>query len=233
MRNPAIILAGVVSLLALGGAANAQFLAFDNLAAPSAASAASSVVDLNATWGDRVSLTTGGILSGFQCTIFNSSTGNTLPITTTTLNIAFFDAATFNPTGTNTPIGAFNSSINFGAGLNAGFFSVIAFAPGSIDPLGIVLPQDIVITQRLSNVLGGSTRAGVVFFTAENVGSQFAANNDHFRSNTVNGTGLFNTSTNKIGYSVTIAAPEPGSMALLGLGGLGALGVLRRRKTQA
>ena len=221
------------------GSENLQFLVsglttvYDNI--PSGAVAGNSVTDMGATWGDAVTPIDTGYLDGLTLSIFNSATGNTLPILTTDLNISMFDAATFNPTGTNTPILSFFGNVNFGAGgLAPGFFSLVTFSNLSpLFPGGPNINGPIVITQRLSNVTGGSVRAGIVHYTADTIGSQYVtapwSATAHYRSNTVNGTGLFNSSTNRIAMKIT-AVPEPSSFVVLGLLGLGVAFVVVRRK---
>jgi hypothetical protein len=233
------IITSVFAMLFAVGAVNAQnFLVYDNLASPSSATSASSVTDLAAIWGDRVSATQVGWLGQVQCTIFNSSTSNTNPILTTTLRMNLFPAATFDSTNfaNNTAFLSFNVNVNFGTGLNPGFFSVLTIDTSA---LNFYLPTtDIMITQQLSNITGGSVRAGVAFFSTDNVGTQYLANDNHFRSNSVNGTGYFSigTGNNRIGYSLAVSVPEPTTLALIGISGIGAISSflrLRRRNKAA
>ncbi|HQR08178.1 MAG TPA: PEP-CTERM sorting domain-containing protein [Gemmatales bacterium] len=225
------IIPSLFVLLFAVGAVNAQnFLVYDNLASPSTATAGSSVTDLAAIWGDRVSATQVGWLNQVQCTIFNSSTGNTNPILTTTLIMSLFPAATFDATNfaNNTPFLSFNVNVNFGTGLAAGFFSVLTIDTSS---LNFFLPTtNIMIAQQLSNITGGSTRAGVAFFSTDNVGSQYAANDNHYRSSTINASGYYTigTGNNRIGYSLSVAVPEPATYALMGLSGLISVGAFVR-----
>lgn len=217
----------VLPLVLWAQAAQAQ-IRYDSISAPSAASAGLSSTDLNRVVGDRVSMTTFGKLDAMQFTLFNSgsSAGSLL---TAQVNISFYNAATFNATNlaANTAVGSFNTNVNFGAGMNPGFFSTVSVT--SLSPLGIVFSSpDIVITQRVVSKTGLASRLGVVLFTQDVVGTQYLNNANIFLSDAANGTGLFNVGTNKIGYQITLAAPEPGTLALLAFGGIAVLA--RRRK---
>ena len=225
----------ILALTILGTAVsvNAQaFIVYDNMAAPSTVSTGTSDALTSATWGDQVTLLQGGQLDSFGFSIFNSTTGgNTGNLLTANVEIRFYDLTGGAYTGganTKPLIGGFNGTVNFGTGLNAGFFSAINFT--GLSGFGINLPQNVLITQRVASFTGTTNRLGVVTYTTDNVGTSIG-NNWYLKNATTEGLFAFGgTTSNKIAYSVGLA-PEPGSMAVLGLG-IAAL-VRRRAKKSA
>lgn len=205
---------------------------YDNTTAPSAVSTGTSDASLTTIWGDQVSLTTGGILDSFQMGIFNSTTGgNTGNLLTANVQVKFYDltggAYTSGVLASTKPLLAtLNGTINFGAGLNAGFFSLATFS--NLGTLGINLPQNIMITQQVTSFTGTTNRLGVVTYTQDVIGSSL--DNNFYRNNGT-GEGLFTFGTaasNKMAYKVGLV-PEPASFAVIGLGLVGL--VARRRKS--
>ncbi len=214
---------------------------YDNLAAPSAVSAATSSADLNATWGDRITTTDTGYFDRIGVSVFNSTTGgNTLPILTATLNFGIYDAATFDATNlaNNTALFAFTGNVNFGAGLNPGFFTTVTFTGlnaffGDAATAFSTTNQNFMVTQRLSNITGGSLRAGVVTFTVDNIGSQYLANDNFYRNfpaTPVSGYVAFGAPTsNRLAQNFGVTIPEPASGAAILLVGIAGVFARRRR----
>jgi hypothetical protein len=210
---------------------------YDNIASPSAVNAAGSIADLGAIWGDRVTTIDTGYLDSISLSIFNSTTGNTNPILTTDLNIRIYDAVTFNPADAlaNTPLVSFTGGVNFGTGLNPGSYSIVTFTnlraflnAGSPD----LSTTNLMVTQQLANVTGGSTRAGIVTFTNDNIGTQYINNNNWFRQPTGGAGGYFAfgaPASNRIAMSLS-AVPEPGTAGFLVSMASLAIAFSRRRK---
>lgn len=196
---------------------------YSNLTAPSAVSGGFSQAGTSAIFGDRVMFTgTGGALDEFAFTVFNSSSGgNTVPMTTGTMNIEFRRGAD------NSLIGGLSIDLApvFGTGLNPGFYTIV-------DLTGVALANnisfdtaDVLIKQQL---VGGQGRYGVVLLNPIAVGS--SGGDMYINNPPALAEGFYNigTAPNFIGnpgYFVFI--PAPGASALLGLGGLVAL---RRRR---
>jgi hypothetical protein len=181
--------------------------------------------DLSATFGDDLDLVVGGELTDFQFTVFNSNgAGNTGLLDTFDAEISFFD-------GAGTFIDSFTSSFDFTTPLTPGGFGLLSVT--NLGGLDIDLPEDVIVTQQLSNITGGTTQIGVVSSNPVTVGS---AEDTLFidASDVGSGPGFFNiTSMGQpspffAGYSVTvIPVPEP---TTAGLFGLGAVAFLRRRR---
>lgn len=201
----------------------ASGILYSNLTTPSAVSGGFSQAGTAAIFGDRVNFVgTGGALDEFAFTVFNSSSGgNTVPMTTGTMNIEFRRGAD------NSLIGGLSIDLApiFGTGLNPGFYTIV-------DVAGIALSQninfdttDVLIKQQL---VGGQGRYGVVLLNPIAIGS---SGGDMYINNPPGlAEGFYNIgqAPNFIGnpgYFVFI--PAPGASALLGLGGLVAL---RRRR---
>lgn len=136
-------------------------IVYDNTA--SAANFGVASTDLTATWGDRL-LTTGvGVLSSHKLTVFNSNLG-TGSLLTATIAVDFYDGVT------SLLLGSYNASVNFGAGLNPGFFSTVTVT--GLDPLVINLNvTDVIVTQQIVAMTGTATNLGVVSRNPPTVGS--------------------------------------------------------------
>lgn len=218
-------------LASLAVASNAAILTYDNIETPSAVSAATSDAETNAIWGDQVTMIGTGKLDTFKFGMFNSTTGgNTGNLLTATVNIKFYNLGNTPYTGgalSATPLlGQFNGNINFGTGLNAGFFSIISFT--NLNTLNINLTnKNIMITQQVTAFTGTTNRLGMVTYTTENVGTSFGGNSWYKKNSTSEGLFAFGgTTSNKIAYQVGVV-PEPASMAALGLG---VAALIRRRR---
>ena len=123
--EPASEFGGVVHVTPELGAARPQppatpsavTVAYDNTA--SAPNASQSSVDLAAVWGDRLMLTSTGLLSTQIFTILNSGASGGGPLLTAQVAVDFYDGVS------NLFIGGYVVNINFGAGLPTGFFSMV------------------------------------------------------------------------------------------------------------
>lgn len=159
--------------------------------------------------GDDLTMTTGGLLESFKFT-YESDDPNPAPAECV---IAFYDLATFNFGGGNTPIGAYLIS-----GLPGNGAWIITV---NVDPAdAITLPAEIMMTQLMDTVWSGpltfypptigETVDGVWAGTPDNM--FFTSGDFGLPPNTLN-----------FGYEVTIV-PEPASLLLVGL-----LALVRRR----
>ena len=183
-----------------------------------------SSTDLNTIWGDAIHLTAGGKLDAFRFTLFTSgtSTGD-LVSATVTFNFYSFTSTGANSGTTGSLLGSFNTSVG---ALSKGFFSVYTIT--GIGGLNIQLPQDILITQQLSSVVGAS-RMGVVYTTGTPwIGSNLTTG--FYRSGTGVTTG-FQAISGSLPYAVGIApVPEPSTYAALSALGLAGFGLWRRAR---
>ncbi len=188
----------------------------------SAANVATSSANLDTRWGDTLNMVGTGILDSFSFTVFNSSSGgNTGLINTYDVDVRFFRASDLSF------IGGFTGQVNFGTGLNVGFYSVVTF----VDLAGFGInfdTADILATQARVAHTGGSVRMGVASLNPVTIGSS----PDNFYkddpSSPPAGFYVFSGGATpaQLGYQV-VAVPAPGAVALLGLGGLV---VTRRRR---
>lgn len=177
-------------------------IVYDNTTAPANFGVAST--DLTATWGDRVLTTGTGILSSHKFTVYNSSAG-TGALLTATIAVSFYDAVT------SLFIGGYNGSVNFGAGLNPGFFSTVTVT--NLDPLVINLNvADLIVTQQIIASTGTATTLGIVSRNPPTVGS--SPTSMYISAATIGG-GVpgFYTFTNgpaNPGYQITVTVPTVG-----------------------
>ncbi len=181
--------------------------------------------DLTATFGDDLDLVQGGELSEFRFSVFNSST-SAGALNSFTGNINFFEP------DTGTFIGGFTSSFNFNTPLAPNSFSRLTVT--GLDALDIVLPEDVLVTQSLTNIVGAANNLGVVSSNPIAVGS--AVDQLYIDASTVNGgtAGFYDITSMGVAspfytiYEVTvIPVPEPTTAGLAGLAGLA---FLRRRR---
>jgi hypothetical protein len=122
-----------------------------------------SSTDLNAQWGDRVTLTGPGTLDENDFTIYNSgsSAGNLL---TVAFVIGFFDGPTF------TNLGAYGTvPVDFGTGLPPGYYTFITVT--GLSPLAINLPTDVIELQAVTDHTGPADRLGIVSLDPPTIGS--------------------------------------------------------------
>lgn len=135
-------------------------IVYDNTA--SAPNFGFSSTDLAATWGDELLTTAAGTLSQHKFTVFNGGSAGAL--LTATVGVQFFDAVT------STLFGGYTVNLNFGAGLNPGFFAVVTVT--GLDPLLIgVNTTDIVVTQKVLAMTGPATRLGIASLNPPTTGS--------------------------------------------------------------
>lgn len=193
---------------------------YDNISAPAAANVAFSSTDLNSTWGDTLGTLGTGNLQEFGFTVFNSGS-SAGALLTAGFEILFFRA------GDSSFIGGFTTSVSFGAGLNAGFFSTVNVT--GLEGLGINLDTtNLIVTQRRTASTGAANRLGFVSLNPLLAGTS-SPSTFYASSTTVGPAGFYNlnpagTQTNP-GYRLVV--PTPATAALLGLSGLVAT---RRRR---
>ena len=206
------------------GQLSVPVVAYDNsTAAPSLAFAST---DLATKWGDEIHAVAGGTLSEMKFSIFNSGSS------AGTLTGATFDLSFYNLTGgtLGTRIGGFSTSLTFQTPLAQGTYSVLT-ATG-LASLGIVLPQDFIVTQQVTAKTGTASRLGIVSLSPVTTGT---SPNSYYRSGTGFSSGFYNSTgpVNPI-YSfkvLTLAptpVPEPSTYAALSALGLAGFGVWRR-----
>jgi len=185
------------------GAENYVGNIYENTLPPAAASAGSSSTNLATSWGDALTAVNTGTLDEMSFTVFNSATSNTQPILT-------YSAAVELRRADNSVLGGFTGNINFGAGLNPGFFSIVTFTnlAGLATPIDIDTTSLIVNQQRTAHT-GGSVRMGIAHLNPINLGSS----PDTFL---VNGVATTLSIPANPGYRLGVI-PEPATLWLLGL----------------
>lgn len=175
---------------------------YDNTASP--AIYAVSSTDLNALWGDRTLDFGTGVLNNHKFTIFNSGT-SAGPLVTATVAVNFYDGVT------TLLIGGYTVNVNFGAGLNPGFYSIVNVT--NLDALAINLNVvDVITTQQVGPRTGTASRLGIVSMDPPTVGSSPTS---MYVSATTIGGGVpgFYTFTNgpaNPGYQITVTVPTVG-----------------------
>lgn len=215
-----------LALLAAVVSTPAQTVVYDNLT--TAATAGYSEPNLNnPIFGDSLTLAQGGTASIFGFTLFNSSSGgNTGSILSGTMLVKFYDNTLPYAGGvlSNPLLGSTTVSLNFsGSPLPAGYYTT---ASVDLTSLGIVVPQNILVTQQFTQTAGTSTRNGFVLMSDPVVGS---SPNTVYIKSTATAEGLYTFSGNpgQVGYSLEVV-PEPATLTLAGLA-LAATALLRRR----
>lgn len=146
--------------------------------------AGASSTDLVAVFGDRVTMTGSGFLDQIDFSIFNSGS-SAGPVLTATFNLTFYDG-TVPPLPA--PFGGFTTApVNFGAGLNPGFYSLVTVT--GLSGLGINLTTDVLLTQTVTSFTGTATRFGIVFADPPTIGSSLlpAANTCYIQATTFGG----------------------------------------------
>jgi len=137
-------------------------VAYENTASP--ANVATSSTNLSTTWGDRVTTTGTGTVEEQAITVFNSASSNTGLLLTASVEVRYYNAATA------ALLGGYNGNVNFGAGLNPGFYSTVTWT--GLSGLNINLTTtDVLVTQKISSFTGTTIRLGVASLTPVTVGS--------------------------------------------------------------
>ena len=222
----------VASAALLAVAAQAQVVTYENLETGAIAGYSEAMAN-NPIFGDALNMTQGGQLSSVGFSLFNSTSGgNTGSILAGTMVIKFYDNST--PYGggllSNLPLlGTATLNLDYSSDpLPAGFYLTDSF---DISALNINVPQNVFVTQEFTMTSGTSTRNGVILFSNPTVGT--SPPNVYIKSLTT-AEGLYTFSggnPNQFGFHIEVTTvPEPSSLALVALGGLGTVMLRRRRE---
>jgi hypothetical protein len=213
--KPVIVSAAAVLMVI--SSAQAQSIVYDNLST-SATAGYSEANANNPIFGDALNLTSGGQLTIFGCSLYNSTSGgNAGSITNGTMVVNFYDNTVAYAGGaiTGALLGTASLPWDFSGsgGLVAGFYTTDTF---DLTSLNITLTQNILVTQQFTETVGNSTRNGVVLFGDPTTGSSPAT---VFISSSATAAGLYTFSGNpgQFAYQVQVV-PEPSTLALAGLG---------------
>lgn len=222
-------LLGIATLAMTALTSQGQQIVFNSL--DQAATAGYSELNVNnPIFGDSMTLSQAGHLSFFGCSVYNSSSGgNTGSILTGSMTVNFYDNTVLYSggflAGSDPLLGSATFILNFGTGLQPGFYTTISI---DLISLNINLPQNVLITQQFTETTGTSTRNGIILFNNPTIGSSPST---VYISSTGTTEGLYTFTGNpgQFGFHVEVV-PEPSTLALAGLAGAAAL-ILRRRKT--
>ena len=239
----ALAVATVASLTTLTQTAQARPTVYDvtnnlNTTATPVTGAFSALASSDPTIGDSVTLASTGTLSSFACSIFNSATGNTGSITTGTVEIRFYQNNGSLPSAS-TLIGGFNGTFDFTSSpLSPGFYTFLQFS--NLQTLGtpvVLNSNNIYVTQHFTNLAGGSTRYGVVYYDTSTFQAGSSANT-FYQSTTTAAAGnytLNGVANTQVAYqiqTVGVVVPETNTLAMLTMGitPVAGLVIARRRK---
>jgi hypothetical protein len=172
---------------------------YSNVLSP--ALGAISSTSLTSIWGDHVLMTGLGILSQHDLTIYNSSS-SLGPLLTANVAINFYNFTT------SVLIGGYTGTINFGAGLGVGFYSIVSFI--NLETLAIPIAfatNDIVVTQNLTAKTGTGNRFGVVLLEPVTIGT--SPSTMYINSPTIGPAGYYTVGTGNAnpGYRINAIAP--------------------------
>src|SRR5262249_34897191 len=152
---------------------------------------------------DTLTLSAGGTLANFGLTLYNASS-STGSITNGTTTIKFYDNTIPYTSG---PI---NNPLLGTTVVNWAYVGGDSLDPGVFDTqlvdlsgLGIVLPQNVLVTQQFTQNSGNSTRWGVALMSAPLVGS---SPNTAFISSSALSAGLYTFGGNagQVGYQIDV-----------------------------
>jgi len=172
---------------------------YDNTLSP--ANFGVSSTDLAAQWGDELMTIGTGILDQNVFSIFNSGS-SAGPLLTATVSVSFFDFTT------STFLGGYSGNVNFGAGLNPGFYALVTFT--GLGALAINLNStDIVVIQTVTAKTGAANRLGIASLNPPTVGS--SPSYMYINASTIGPPGFYtfpNGPANP-GYRVGVQVPTP------------------------
>jgi hypothetical protein len=202
-----LTLISATMLMAAAVSGRAQLTVYDNLGT-TAAGGTSQPNTSTPIFGDSLTLSQGGTLGLFGTSIFNSSSGgNTGSILTGSMLVSFYDNTVPYTGGVlNKPlIGSTTVNWDFtaGGGLAPGFYTT-----GTIDlsGLGLVLPQNILVTQKFTQTSGTSTRNGVIIFADSTVVGSSSPTNVYMKYTGNEGLFFFSGTRSQFGYTIQVAA---------------------------
>lgn len=183
----------------------ANLVVYNNTTSPANFGFAST--DLAAIWGDELFTIGTGFLSQQQFTIFNSSS-SLGPLLTATIGVQLYDGVS------SSLVGSYSVNVNFGAGLNPGFFSIVNVT--NLDPLNIGLnTTDVIVLQQILARTGTASRLGIVSMDPPTVGSSPATM--YIAASTVNGglPGFYTIAQGPAnpGYLLSLAPPPVGTLS--------------------
>jgi hypothetical protein len=161
-----------------------------------------SSTDLTMTWGDEVTTTGTGLLSGFKFSVFNSgSSAGTL--TGATFSLKFYDLD-----ASGALIGGYSGSVSFSTALGKGFYSVISST--NLDANNIVLNSThLLVTQKVSSKTGSASRLGIVSLDPVVIGSSPAY---FYESGAATTAGYYTSASGNVNpiYNIEVAPPPVG-----------------------
>jgi len=229
--NPALKTSFALALaVVVAASVEAQVVTYENLGS-TALGGYSEPATSSPIFGDALNMTQGGKLSSVGFSLFNSTSGgNTGSILAGTMVIKFYDnSANYvsGPLSSLPLLGTATLNLDYsGDPLPPGFYLTDS---ADISGLNINVPQNIFVTQQFTMTSGTSTRNGIILFSNPTVGSS-PANVYISSATTPEGLYTFSGNPNQFGYHIEVTVvPEPSTLALAALGGVGIVALRRRR----
>lgn len=211
-----------------GGARAEVASVYDNISLGELSAFFSRPVSEDTTFGDRLTLSSTGVLSTFSFTIVNSPEGgNTGSISAYTAHINMYRAVD------NSSLWSFDANITNAQPNGPNSFQTIGLS--GLEAFGVNLDTtDVLVTTRFSITSGDATQVGVGFFGGGQSVPGASSGPELYLSSNTTPAGYYlvdgGATTADPGYIIGVVVPEPGTYALMAVGLLPLAGMIAKHR---